>query len=102
MQPFEHSFVAKPVPARPLPGHASVPVVGLLVSRLRFFSDPFRGLNALYRRYGEIAALEAGNPAYVCAFGPRYNHVLFANPSLFHSHISKLPAPPGLGPRAHS
>jgi cytochrome P450 len=74
------------LPAVPLPGPRAVPLLGAHANVMRFFGDPVGVLLALHREYGELASLIAGNPAWVAAFGPRYNQQVLSDVRLFHNY----------------
>ncbi len=79
-----------------IPGPRTIPFAGPFFNLMRFFDDPVGRVMALSRKYGDIAALSAGDPAVVCAFGAERNREVIGNASVF-QHNSDLPlkAPPG-------
>lgn len=83
------------LPYPPLPGPRPIPLLGPLGGKLRFFSDPVRCLRDISRRYGDIAAISAGDASLVCAFGPELNRQVLSNPSVFHNAVEvPMPVPP--------
>jgi len=78
-----------------VPGPARVPVLGWRGNVLKFFADPFVGLDTLYRTHGRLVGLAAGHPAFVCAFGPEYNHPLLTDRVHFDQFVTPLPVPAG-------
>ncbi len=78
------------LPAVPVPGPRAVPLLGAHANVMRFFADPVGVLLALHREYGELAALASGNPAWVAAFGAKYNQQILSDARLFHN-LSDIP-----------
>ncbi len=78
-----------------VPGPARVPGLGWRGNVLSFFADPFVGLNTLYRQHGRLVALADRHPAFVCAFGPEFNHPLLTDRVHFDQFVTPLPVPPG-------
>ncbi len=84
------------LPRVPLPGPRPIPFLGPVGSMVRFFSDPVRCLRDISRRYGDIAAISAGDASLVCAFGPEFNRQVLSNPALFRNAVEiPMPVPPG-------
>ncbi len=84
------------LPRVPLPGPRPIPLLGPLGSMVRFFSDPVRCLRDISRRYGNIAAVSAGDASLVCAFGPELNRQVLSNPGIFRNAVEvPMPVPPG-------
>lgn len=54
---------------QPLPGPRPFPVIGGPVRLVRFLDDPIRAVLTL-REYGDVVALNQGDPALVAVFGP--------------------------------
>src|SRR5690349_920266 len=78
------------LPAIPVPGPAAFPLLGKAGTLLRFFRDPVRCLQTLHARYGDVAAVSAGDASLVCAFGPELNRQVLSEPDLFHT-AAELP-----------
>lgn len=57
---------------------------------LRLFRDPLRLLPRLHREYGEVAAINRGDPSLVCAFGPELNKQLLPHAGQF-EHFGEVP-----------
>lgn len=72
-------------PVATLPGPAAIPWLGAKGALLRFFRHPIHCLRQLHARYGEVAAVSAGDPSLVCAFGPELNRQVLSNPDRFHN-----------------
>lgn len=75
-----------------LPGYRPIPLIGARANLLRFFSDPIGHLLRLERRYGSVAALTAGDPSFVCAFGAEHNHAVLSDPASFRNFV-QVPFP---------
>jgi cytochrome P450 len=50
---------------------------------VKLFLSPFKNMQYLHQRYGEIAGLAHGDPSSVIVFGPALNFRLLSNPELF-------------------
>lgn len=74
----------------PIPGLPAIPLLGRVLGLLRLFRDPLRTLPRLYREYGEVAALNRGDPSLVCAFGPTYNQQIIPHARDF-EHVGEMP-----------
>ena len=75
-----------------IPGYRPIPLIGGRANLLRFFSDPIGHLLRLERRYGSVAALTAGDPSFVCAFGAEHNHAVLSDPASFRNFV-QVPFP---------
>ncbi len=63
---------------------------------LRFFRDPVRCVTRISERYGNIAAVSAGDPTLVCAFGPELNRQVLSAPDIFQNAVEiPMPVPRG-------
>jgi cytochrome P450 len=89
---FRGRMRAAPVP---LPGLAPMPLLGARGNVLKFFADPFAVLRRVYAEHGALAALTAGRPEVVFAFGPEHARPLLNDRDDFAPFISTLKAAPG-------
>lgn len=78
----------------PIPGRAGVPLLGHIPRVFQLFADPIGTLLDL-RAYGDVAAVAAGSPAFVCAFGPERNKEVLTNPSGFRHDEDFITGPEG-------
>jgi cytochrome P450 len=67
--------------------------VGYRGNLLELMHNPIRYLRAVWRRYGNFAAVCANDPNFVCAFGPEYNRVLLSKDALFDQYFTVIPTP---------
>ncbi len=79
-----------------IPGFTPLPLLGSRLAVVRLLVEPIATLRRLYREYGQIAALNRGDPTLVCAFGPGFNQQLLPSVGQFHN-FADLPmrVPPG-------
>jgi cytochrome P450 len=72
------------------PGPASAPLLGWRGNSIRFFRDPIAYVTRVYRDYGEIGALAAGEPHHLFVFGPEPLREVLADPTAFHTIFEHL------------
>lgn len=77
-------------PASKLPGLKPRPFMGGQMNLLRFFSNPIKILQTIYHQHGLIGAITAGDPSFVCAFGPTYNQQFLPDAKNFY-HAVEVP-----------
>jgi cytochrome P450 len=85
-------LVRTDLPPIALRGPKPPPLLGPLGAALRFFADPVKGMLALHREYGDLAAVADNNAAIVCAFGAEHNRAVISQPAVF-EHLSEVPIP---------
>lgn len=78
----------------PIPGGRALPLLGFWPRVFQFLADPIKRLGGL-REHGDVAALVAGNPAIVCAFGPERVREVLTNPNGFRNDEDFITGPPG-------
>jgi cytochrome P450 len=84
------------IDALPVPGYRPIPLLRGRADLLRFFSDPIGHLLRLQRRFGAVAALTAGDPSLVCAFGAEHNRAVLSDPASFRNFVQvPFPVPKG-------
>jgi cytochrome P450 len=83
------------LPPRPVRGPPPTPLLGFRGNLLQLMRDPLEYLLHVWRRYGNFAAVTAGDPSFVCAFGAEHNRTLLSNDELFEQYFTVLPAPEG-------
>jgi cytochrome P450 len=75
-----------------LPGPSPVPIIGARGNEFQFARDPIVYMRRAYRAYGTIVGGVRGNPVWLFAFGPEYNHLLLSRPEQFYSFFLSIPA----------
>ncbi len=78
----------------PIPGRPPVPLLGHIPRVFQLFADPIGVLIEL-RKHGDVAAVAAGSPAFVCAFGPERNKEVLTNPTGFRHDEDFITGPEG-------
>jgi cytochrome P450 len=71
------------LPSTALPGPRGIPVIGARANFLRLYQNPYRYMRQLYETYGDVVGLARGDTSYVFVFGPKLNHDVLANASLY-------------------
>lgn len=62
-------------------------------SLLDFPADPIRCMQGLYRKHGELAALQDGSQKLVFVFGPTWNQKVLSDSARFHSRFFAIRGP---------
>ena len=75
------------LPPVALEGPRPVPIMGPFGNLMRFFGDPVGELFRLSAQYGDVVALVAKNPAWVCAMGSAYNRQVLADSATFPNFV---------------
>lgn len=79
-----------------IPGYRAIPLVRGRADLPRFFADPIRHLLTLSRRHGAVAAMTAGDPSMVFAFGAEHNRTVLSDPGSFRNLVEvPVRVPPG-------
>jgi hypothetical protein len=77
-----------------LPGPSPIPIIGARGNEFQFARDPIAYMRQAHQTYGAIAAGVRGNPLWLFAFGPEYNHHLLTQPEQFYSFSCQSPPKP--------
>jgi cytochrome P450 len=73
-----------------IPGPPPMPFIGARGNLFMWLRDPVLTAMHLYTTYGELSSRVAGDLGQIVAIGPKYNHLLLSNTSLFHTIFEVL------------